>query len=211
MKLDWKKTDKELYLPGRKPSVIEVPALQFFTISGRGDPNTPEFGEYVGVLYSLSYYIRMSPKSGRAPKGYYEYTVFPLEGVWDISEDAKKAGSTALDKSTFVYTLMIRQPDFVTPQYAEEVIAGAAKKTPNPLLEKVRFEKLKEGLCVQMLHIGSYDSEPASFKLMEGFCGGEGLYRSDKRHREIYISNPGRTAPEKLKTVLRFSAGRIGA
>jgi hypothetical protein len=111
VKVDWKKTDKAYYLPKTEPEEITIPAFKFFILSGKGDPNDPAFAEYMGVLYSLTYAVKMSPKSGAAPAGYFEYTVFPLEGVWDISEEAKKAaGWKQLDKSEFVFDVMIRQP-----------------------------------------------------------------------------------------------------
>jgi len=204
MKLDWKKTDRAFYLPKTDPELIRVPEFRFFSVSGSGDPNGERFGEYVGVLYSLAYAVRMSPKSGTAPAGYQEYTVFPLEGVWDISDEAKREGSSALDKSALVFGLMIRQPDFVTEEYARSVLDSVRKKKPSPLLETVRFEALAEGDGVQMTQIGPYDSEPASFSRMEEFCAARSLERVSRRHREIYISDPRRTSPEKMKTVLRF-------
>ena len=204
MKLDWKKTDKAFYLPKTEPERITVPAFRFFTIRGEGNPNEPLFQEYIGVLYSLAYTVRMSPKSGTAPEGYREYTVFPLEGVWDVSEAAKATGFQKLDKSTLVFTMMIRQPDFVTSAYASSVVDQVARKKPSPLLERVRFETIEEGECVQMTHIGPYDAESASFERMEEFCAAHSLRRASKLHREIYMSDPRKVSPEKMRTVLRF-------
>lgn len=204
MKQDWKKVDKQFYLPKTKPELVKVPPFKFFSIPGQGDPNDKPFQENIGVLYSLAYAIKMSPKNNFAPKDYFEYTVYPLEGIWDLTEDAKKSNSKALDKSQLVFNLMIRQPDFVTPDFALEAIERTKKKKYHPLLEKVKYEIIEDSNCIQMMHIGSYDSEPASFKLMEDFCRVTGYKRESKQHREIYLSDFRKVSPDKLKTVLRF-------
>jgi hypothetical protein len=151
----------------------------------------------------------MSPKKGNTPEGYFEYTVYPLEGIWDISDEAKQSNSKELDKDSLVFNLMIRQPDFVTKEFAVEMIEQVKKKKPNKLLDEVKFGTLEEGLCVQMLHLGSYDSEPESFKLMEEFSKENSLKRISKIHKEIYLSDARKTSPEKLKTVLRFKVEEI--
>jgi hypothetical protein len=202
MKYEWKKEAKELYLPANKPQVINVPAMKFFMLDGRGNPNNEEFAEAIGVLYSLSYAVKMMPKKGTTPEGYFEYTVFPLEGVWDLAEEAR--GLDKLDKDSLIYTIMIRQPDFVTEELAHMVLENIKNKKPHPMLEKVRFESIEEGACVQMMHLGSYDNEPESFARMEEYCRENNLIRKSKIHREIYISDVRKTSPEKLKTVLRF-------
>ncbi len=204
MKLDWKKTDKAYYLPGTEPEFVTMPAFRFFAIRGAGDPNGPEFPEYMAVLYALAYAVRMSPRSGTAPEGYREYSVFPLEGVWDVSEEAKARGDARPSKSDYVFDLMIRQPDFVTREYARSVLERVKAKKPLPRIGDARFEVVEEGPCVQMTHLGPYDAEPASFARMEEFCAARGLTRVSKVHREIYMSDPRKTAPEKLRTVLRF-------
>ena len=204
MKLDWKKTDKAYYLPPNEPRLVQVPPFRFFAIRGQGDPNDPAFQEYMEVLYALSYSIKMSPKSGTAPEGYMEYTVFPLEGVWDISEEARKRGAAGVSKSDYVFDLMIRQPDFVTEGYARAVVGRVGAKKSLPLLARVRFEVIEEGDCVQMTHVGPYDAEPASFARMERFCADHSLKRQSMVHREIYLSDPRKTSPEKMRTVLRF-------
>ncbi|PKL09355.1 MAG: hypothetical protein CVV51_04240 [Spirochaetae bacterium HGW-Spirochaetae-7] len=212
MKLDWKKTDKAFYLPGTDPGVITVPEFKFFSIRGQGNPNGEHFKDCIGVLYSLAYTVRMSYKSPNPPAGYVEYTVFPLEGVWDVSElvksGPKSAVPGALDKDQLVYHLMIRQPEFVTPDFARQVTETVRKKKPADLLDSVEFGAYEEGLCVQMLHLGSYDSEPASFAKMEEYCAAKSLARKSMLHREIYISNPGAGDQAKLRTVLRFQAVR---
>ena len=204
MKYDWKKAGKQFYLPNALPELIEVPAFRFFTIEGKGNPNDPAFAEYIGVLYALAYSVRMSPKQGNAPEGYYEYTVFPLEGVWDIDDDAKRKYTGKLDKDTLVFKLMIRQPSFVNPEYAKKTIEKNRLKKPGALWEKVAFEEIEEGKCIQMMHLGSYDSEPESFRLMDELAASMKLSRTDHTHREIYMSDPRKVKPEKLKTVLRY-------
>jgi hypothetical protein len=204
MKHEWKKNEKGIYLSKPNPELITIPKFKFFTIHGQGNPNDDFFAEYIAVLYSLSYAVKMSPKQGIIPKDYFEYTVYPLEGVWDIDEAARKNFNGTIDKNTLVFTLMIRQPDFVTNDFALDIIEKTKKKKPHPLLDKAKFELVEEGKCVQMLHTGSYDSEPASFKKMEQFAEENKLKRKFHTHREIYLSDARKVAPEKLKTVLRF-------
>jgi hypothetical protein len=204
MKLDWKKEEKIYYLPKEKPELVDVPEFKYFTIGGKGNPNDPSFAEYISILYSLSYAIKMSPRQNCAPPDYVEYTVYPLEGVWDLTEKGKNEYGGTIDKSELLFILMIRQPDFVTENYARETIERTKKKKPNRLLEEVRFERILEGRCIQMLHAGSYDDEPASFKLMEEYARGLHLERAGRQHKEIYLSDPGRVEKDKLKTVLRF-------
>lgn len=205
MKHDWNKSEKVYYKPAAKPQLVNIPTFRFFTLRGKGNPNDDLFAEYIGVLYSLAYAVKMSPKKGLAPEGYFEYTVYPLEGVWDIDDEAKKKYTGTIDKNTLTFNLMIRQPEFVDQAYALQTIQRTVKSKPHLLLEQVRFETIEEGLSVQMLHIGSYDNEPASFKLMEDYCQQNNLARISKIHREIYLSDARRVAPEKLKTILRFA------
>jgi hypothetical protein len=204
MKYEWKKQEKEFYLPKEKPESVVVPKFKFFMLNGKGNPNNAEFSEAVTVLYSLAYAVKMLPKKGITPVGYFDYTVYPLEGVWDLAEEARVL--EVLDKDSLIYTIMIRQPDFVTDELAEEVVKGVKAKKPHPLLDEVKFTSLEEGLCVQMLHIGPYDDEPKTFSQMEEYCTQQGLKRTSKIHREIYLSDPRKTEPNKLKTLLRFRA-----
>lgn len=206
MKYEWKKSDKEIYLPKIKPEIIDVPRMKYFMLNGKGNPNEPEFAEVIEALYSVSYGVRMSHKSGVIPEGYYEYTVFPLEGIWDLEAEAR--GQDILNKDKLVYTLMIRQPDFLKDDLAQLIIEKIKKKNSNKLVEHIKLDYLEEGLNVQMMHIGSYDDEPASFELMEEFCSNNKLKRIDKTHKEIYISDFRKTDPDKLKTVLRFKVNR---
>lgn len=206
-KVEYKKDYKELYLPGANPAAITVPKMQFFMLDGKGDPNQAGFDLEIQALYSLSYGIRMLPKSGSTPPGYVEYTVFPLEGVWDLAEAARNLKEW--DKSQLVYTIMIRQPDFVTEELAREVLEKTKEKKPNQALSRVRFGAVEEGLCVQMMHTGNYDDEPASFARMDEFCRQNGYRRLELTHREIYISDPRKVAPDKRKTVLRYQVERV--
>ena len=164
------------------------------------------------ILYGLSFTVKMSKMGGETPEGYFEYVVPPLEGLW-WTEDPAFDGKAPADKSQFFWTSMIRQPDFVT----EDVFLWArdtlAKKKPDLDLSKVRFWRWEEGLCAHLLHIGPYDAEPASIDRLEAFVREQGYEQdlSDVRwHHEIYLGDPRRTAPEKLRTVIRHPAARRG-
>ena len=204
MKLDWKKQDKKYYLPKEEPELVHIPEFKFFSIRGQGNPNDDFFGNYIQVLYSLSYAIKMSPKSGLAPIDYFEYSIYPLEGIWDLKEDAKIEPKSMFDKNDLEFNLMIRQPDFVNADFANKIINIVKNKKPNNLLENVIFETITDGKCIQILHVGPYDNEPASFKQMEEFAFKLGLKRPVYYHREIYLSDVRKVSPNKLKTVLRF-------
>jgi len=205
MKHEWKKAEKMYYQPKAKPEFIKIPPFKFFSIHGQCNPNDSIFGEYIGVLYSLSYAVKMSPKKENEPLGYFDYTVYPLEGVWDITDEAKQKPMTTIDKDALVFDLMIRQPDFVTPEYAAKIIEQVKKSKPNQLLLDVRFVEIEEGNCVQMLHNGSYDNEPQTFEIMQQYCVANNLKRQSKVHREMYLSDARKVSPEKLKTILRFN------
>lgn len=206
MKYEWRKKDKEIYLPKNNPSIIEVPPMKYFTLMGKGNPNNEGFKASVEALYALSYTIRMMPKKGINPEGYFEYTVFPLEGVWDLDEEGRQL--EVLDKDRLVYKIMIRQPEFVTEELYLTAKSLVTKKVPENLLNRVRFEEIREELCVQCMHIGSYDAEKETFSKMDEFCEANQLIRKDKRHREIYITDQRKTDSEKLKTVIRFKAAK---
>lgn len=206
MKFEWKKHAKELYMPKEKVELLSFPEFKFFMIKGKGNPNDEQFSEGIGVLYSLSYAVKMMPKSGVTPEGYFEYTVFPLEGIWDMTEKGKQEDT--INKNEFVYTIMIRQPDFVTKEIAEKAIEIVKKKKPHPLLEDVIFDTMEDGLCVQMLHVGYYDDEPHSFQLMKKYCEENNLERASHNHREIYITDARKTEKDNLKTVLRYKINR---
>lgn len=202
MKYEWKKSEKKLYLSKTVPTIVEVPRHKFFSIKGFGNPNNKDFSERVGVLYSLAYAVRMMPRNGFTPEGYFEYTVYPLEGIWDLSDKGKKMAN--LDKNELVYTIMIRQPEFVDEDVFNKALEIAKKKKDSPLLNEVIFGEIEDGLCVQMLHNGSYDSEVISFDKMKEFIKINNLEQRILTHREIYISDNRKVEPDKLKTVLRY-------
>ena len=201
MKHEWKKVEKELYLPKAKPTLVNVPRFKFFSICGSGNPNLKPFKEKVEVLYQASYGVRMSPKKGYTPEGYYEYSVYPLEGLWDLTAKGRTQG---FDKNELVYKIMIRQPDFVDEALFNRVTENQYQKTNNPLLKEIVFEEIEDGLSVQILHLGPCDNEEESFSKMRDFIENNDLSIKTLVHREIYISDPRRTANEKLKTVLRY-------
>ncbi len=202
MKHEWRKHEKELYVPKDKPQVLTIPKQKFFAIKGKGNPNNGDFADKIGVLYSLAYAVRMMPKSGFIPEGYFEYTVYPLEGIWDLTEKGKN--SEYLNKDEMLYTIMIRQPDFVTNEVVEKAFEIANKKKPHPLLKDAYFDEIEDGLSVQIMHTGSYDDEPASFEKMVDFINKNGYKRGSMVHREIYLSDARKTEKDKLKTVLRY-------
>ncbi|MBU3109948.1 GyrI-like domain-containing protein [Clostridium lacusfryxellense] len=199
-KLEYKKAYKDLYVPKKTPSIIRVPSINFVIINGTGDPNNDQFALATSALYSFSYAVKMSYKSDNIPNDYYDYTVFPLEGVWDLVD--KTLPST--DKSNFKYKIMIRQPDFLTIDLFKQFISQTKNKKPNIYLDKIEYTTIAEGLCCQMLHLGSYATEPTSFEMMDQFCNNNGYKRISLKHREIYLSDPRRIEPLKLKTVLRY-------
>lgn len=211
-KFDFKKAEKHLYQPKTTPAIVDVPEMLFLAVDGQGDPNTAqEYKEAVELLYGLSYAIKMSPKSGQAPAGYFEHIIPPLEGLW-WGGDVDAQSWVVTNKQGLFWTMLLRQPPFV----AETVLAWAkerlAKKKPDLDLTKARLLSFTEGLCVQMLHVGPYDTEPETVQRMHAFAAEQG-YRVDfspeRLHHEIYLSDPRKTAPEKLKTVLRHPVAKV--
>ena len=206
MKHEWRKAEKEIYLPKKTPIIIEMPRLKYFTIKGAGNPNSEEFKDAVGALFAMAYGVKMSPKKGIELAGYFDYTVYPLEGFWSLNREGIKQyqENQQFDKNDLVFKLMIRQPDFVTEEVAAATIERVSKNKPNSYNAKIRFEEIEEGLCLQVLHVGSYDSEPESFQLMSDYCLEHHLERLTPDHKEIYLSDPRKSVPEKNKTVLRY-------
>ncbi|MGI6104954.1 MAG: GyrI-like domain-containing protein [Raoultibacter sp.] len=213
-KLDYKKEYKDLYLPKTKPSIVEVPSMQFIMIEGTGDPNT-ENGEYsraLELLYPLSYTIKMAPKKGISPEGYFEYVVPPLEGLWWIDGFIFE-GKPVENKAEFKWISMIRQPEFVTQDFFAWAQEQVALKNPSLDPSSARLVSFEEGLCAQILHLGPYDDEPGSIATLDAFIKESGYvpeisdqaeaFPVQKRHHEIYLGDPRKSAPEKLKTVLR--------
>ncbi len=204
MAFDFKKEYKEFYMPARKPTIVAVPPMNYIEVRGHGDPNV-EDGEYkqaIGLLYAVAYTIKMSKKGSRQIEGFFDYVVPPLEGFW--WQDGVE-GVDYSRKEDFNWISLIRLPDFVTKSDFDWAVSEAEKKKKLDL-SRVGFLTYDEGLCVQCMHIGSYDDEPATVRLMHEFMEREGyaLDISEKRfHHEIYLSDARKVAPEKLKTVVR--------
>ena len=207
--IDYKKEYKDLYLPKAKPAIIDVPEMAFVAVEGKGNPNV-EGGEYqqaVGILYAIQYTIKMSKMGNNKPDGYFDYVVPPLEGLWWFEGNAK---TPPKDKSKFNWLSMIRLPEFVNKKIFEWACKEVTTKKKLDT-SKAKFFKFKEGLCVQCMHIGSYDDEPRTLKLMDEFIKANGLThdindvrRHDaRRHHEIYLSDPRKCDVSKIKTVLR--------
>ena len=210
-KIDYKKEYKDLYMPKQAPALIDVPKMLFAMVDGRGDPNTcTEYKQALEILYGISYSIKMS-KMKAPPEGYFEYVVPPLEGLWWTENGLPYPCGYGCDKSKFYWTAMIRQPEFVTQAVFEAAKQTLHQKNPALDLTKVRLEPLTEGLCVQVMHCGSYDDEELSINKMDVFLAESG-YRNDfsdaRRHHEIYLNDPRRTAPENLKTVIRHPVSK---
>lgn len=203
-KLDYKKQFKELYMPSAKPSAVDVPEMIFFAVKGCGDPNTSEeYKAAMELLYAMSFTVKMSKMNGTQPEGYFEYVVPPLEGLW-YQEDTE--GIDYSRKNDFKWISMIRQPEFVTEEVFENARAAVQKKKPHLDTLKVQLMKWCEGLCVQLMHTGTYDDEPASIEKLRQFAEDMGFkedFSEGRYHHEIYLSDPRKCAPERLKTVIR--------
>lgn len=203
--LDYKKEEKHLYLPSTAPTLVDVPEMNFFMVDGQGDPNEPN-GSYqhaVELLYALSYAVRMGGKKGALfMPDYREYVVPPLEGLWRTP-----AGAPPASKKELCWTAMIRQPGFVSAEALDYAREQVRRKKPHLDAEAARLASFREGLCVQCLHMGSYDAEPATVALMHAFMK-QAACRPDmdgtRAHHEIYLSDPRKTPVARLKTVLRL-------
>lgn len=198
-KYDWKKKEKNFYLSSKEPQLITFPAFKFFSLSGQGNPNDEFFADYIQCLFSLSYAAKMRWKKETG----LDYSVYPLEGTWSL-KSSNQIDSDSFNKNDLQFTLMIRQPDFISKEYAYEIMKQVKNKKQYPLLDKVTFDIIEEGLCVQMLHIGSYDTELITFRKMNSFISRHNLSRTNAIHREIYLSDARRVQKDKLKTMLRF-------
>ena len=211
MAFDFKKEYKEFYLPKAKPEIITIPSMNFIAVRGVGDPNE-EGGAYktsIGLLYGVAFTIKMSKLGDHRIDGYFDYVVPPLEGFWF------QPGVDGIDyskKADFHWISLIRLPDFVTREDFDRAVAEATRKKKTDF-SSVEFLTLDEGLCVQMMHIGRYDDEPASIALMDEFISANGFendFSSERLHHEIYLSDARRVAPDKLKTVIRHPIRKKG-
>jgi len=192
MKYEWRKEEKSLYGVKASPKVVEVPEQSFIMLDGTGNPNLPGFAEEVSALYALAYAIKMDYKKSHTNQEIQDFTVYPLEGIWQQKEQGE------LVKEELIYTIMIAQPSFISKEMVKEALEKVKVKKPNAHYEKIRFETIKEGKCLTMLHLGSFDSEPLSFAKMDAFC------KKNSLNRKIYLNNLNRTSPDKLKTILRY-------
>lgn len=204
MAFDYKKEYRAFYMPPRKPGLVDVPAMNYVAVRGEGDPNQ-EGGEYqraMELLYGVAFTIKMSKLGEHQIDGYFDYVVPPLEGFW-WQEGVK--GIDYAHKADYQWISLIRLPDFVTRQDFEWAAAQAARKKKTDF-SKAEFLTYHEGLCVQCLHIGPYDSEPETIQAMHDFAAAQGYaidITESRYHHEIYLSDPRRGDPAKLKTVLR--------
>ena len=202
---DYKKEYRDLYQPKAEPAFVTVPAMRFLAVRGAGDPNAPggSYHDAVGLLYALSYTLKMSRLSGHAMPGAFPYVVPPLEGLWWMADGTPGVDYT--NKAGFCWISMIRLPDFVSPDDVSWAQAEAArKKGINTLGAEILF--YNEGPCVQCMHLGAYDDEPATVARIDAFAAANGLVldlSGPRRHHEIYLSDPRRCAPEKCRTILR--------
>lgn len=210
MPFDYKKEYKEFYMPKSKPCIVDVPAMNFIAVRGEGDPNQ-ENGAYknaIGLLYSISFTIKMSKKGDHEIEGYFDYVTPPLEGFW-WQTDVDGVDAVGIDysrKESFKWISLIRLPDFVTKEDFDWAIEEASRKKEADF-SKVEYLTYTEGVCVQCMHIGSYDAEPATVKAMEEYALSQG-YETDitstRYHHEIYLSDSRKVSAEKLKTVIRL-------
>lgn len=216
MAFDFKKEYREFYLPKNTPAFIEIPPMRFAAVRGKGDPNEEggAYKEAVGLLYGIAFTIKMSQRGGHRIDGYFDYVVPPLEGFWwmNPAPGEKDAGSTSawpgIDysrKEDFGWISAIRLPEFVKQEDFDWAAAEAGRKKRTDF-SKVEFWTYPEGLCVQCMHVGPYDGEPATIQRMDEFAEAHGFVTdiTDRRfHHEIYLGDPRRCAPEQLKTVIR--------
>ena len=204
MAFDYKKEYKEFYMPKAKPEIVDVPVMNYAAVRGSGDPNE-EDGEYkqaIGLLYGVAYTIKMSKKGSHQVDGYFDYVVPPLEGFW--WQDGVE-GVDYGNKGSFQWISVIRLPDFVTKEEFDWAVKEAELKKKQDF-SKVEFLTVDEGLCVQCMHIGPYDDEPETVAMMDRYLeenGYENDLTDERRHHEIYLSDARKTAPEKMKTVIR--------
>lgn len=204
MAFDYKKEYKEFYMPKQTPSIVEVPKMNYIAVRGKGDPNQEE-GEYkesIGLLYAIAFTIKMSYKGSHAIDGYFQYVVPPLEGFW------WQEGTTGIDyshKEKFNFISVIRLPDFVSEEDFRWAVDEATEKKHKDF-SKVEFFTYEEGLCVQCLHMGPYDDEPKTIESMDSYAAEQGYgidISAERFHHEIYLSDPRKCKPERLKTVIR--------
>lgn len=204
MAFDYKKEYKEFYLPKNKPALITVPPMNFIAVRGKGNPNEEDgaYKQSIGLLYGIAFTIKMSKMGDHRIEGYFDYVVPPLEGLW------WQEGTNGIDysrKEDFEWISMIRLPEFVTRKEFEWAVAEASEKKKTDF-SGVEFMTYDEGMCVQCMHIGPYDDEPATIEAMDAFANAQGFspdMDGQRRHHEIYLSDARKCKPGNLKTVIR--------
>ena len=210
MAFDFKKEYKEFYLPKNRPEIVTVPPANYIAVRGQGDPNVPDgaYQQAIGILYAVAYTLKMSYKTDHRIEGFFDYVVPPLEGFWE-QEGAN--GIDYSDKSAFRWISVIRLPDFVTEadfRWAAEIASAKKKLDCSP----AEFLTVDEGLCVQMMHLGPFDDEPASVAQMDAYLARQG-YENDlsplRLHHEIYLSDARKVPPEKWRTVIRHPIRKL--
>ena len=203
---DVKKALRELYVPPTRPTIVDVPEMTFVMVDGAGNPNDEEgaYARAIQTLYSLTYTIKMSDRAGSAPEGFFEFAVPPLEGLWTFP--LEQFDGVHVPKDALIWTSMIRLPEFVTPEVLDWACTEVARKKKDVDTSRARVETWTEGLCVQIMHIGPYDAEPESVERMHAWAESQGYVvdlSDERRHHEIYLGDPRRTASDRLKTVVR--------
>lgn len=211
MAFDFKKEYKEFYLPKNVPQIVTVPRANYIAVRGKGNPNE-DGGEYktaISVLYAVAYTLKMSYKTDYKIEGFFEYVVPPLEGFWWQQDDI--AGIDYADKSAFHWISVIRLPDFITKKDFDWAVETASKKKKLDCTG-AEFLSIEEGLCVQMMHIGAFDNEPETVAMIDKYLEESGYvndFTGKRRHHEIYLSDPRKTASEKCKTVIRHPIRKL--
>lgn len=204
MAFDFKKEYREFYMPKNKPEIVQIPKANYIAVRGEGDPNE-EGGAYkqaVGILYAVAYTLKMSHKSDHKIEGFFEYVVPPLEGFW---WQENSDGIDYRNKETFHWISVIRLPDFITKEDFDWAVETATKKKKMDC-SKAEFYTVEEGLCVQIMHIGPFDDEPATVAIMDQYLADNGFENdmtATRLHHEIYLSDARKVVPEKWKTVIR--------
>ncbi|NHM14929.1 GyrI-like domain-containing protein [Xiamenia xianingshaonis] len=209
MAFDFKKEYKEFYLPSKKPQIVTVGPMSFIAVRGEGDPSVEDgaYKQAVGMLYAVAYTVKMSKKGDHRIEGYFDFVVPPLEGFW---QQPGVEGFDCARKQDFQWISVIRMPDFVTDVDLDWAKGEVARKKGVDC-SKVELVTIDEGECVQAMHVGPYDDEPATVALMDAYLaenGYENDFSDTRRHHEIYLSDPRRVAPEKCKTVIRHPVRR---
>ncbi len=209
---DFKKEYRKLYQASENPSLVTIPPATYLIARGHGDPNTSAlYKHHVEVLYGLSYTIKMCKMSDRQPEGYFDYVVPPLEGLWWFDEE-HFSGEVISRKADFQWIMMLRQPEFVNETVINRAQEILAKKKPELDLTVAKLEGIDERLCAQILHIGPYDTEAATIARLDDFIianGCQTVMSGFRQHHEIYLSDPRRTSPEKLKTIIRHPVEKV--